>query len=548
MTSRELSRRSLLTASAAVAAAFLAGCGLSTPGEGGGASSQGSAGGDDAADHPALVVAGTEELGAFNPISGHGSQGATPIFEGLLRLRSEDPERLPTLEPALADGEPTASDDLRTWRVAVREGVTFHDGSELAPQDVVATYTAMLDPKSASEVAWAYDMIESVEADGQEVVFHLAYPYADFASRLLLGIAPADLFTGGPATESSLNREPVGTGPFRLASLSPTEAVFERFEDYWGEAAVVPRLTITLVEDEGTRAQQARAGEIDGTVLPPKLAQATADKTDDLELAVARSADWRGVSFPANAAIATEAVTRRAMNLAVDRQAMVDAVLGGHGRPAYTPLSPVYGERYTDVRFDHDPVQAEQLLEEAGWTTGDDGIRQKDGERAEFTVAYDPKDSVRRDLTTAVADDLRKVGIDVTPRAMTWDEIEPEYQDLGILLAGGDQPYSIDSQLYGQLHTPLEGAAFYYNPGGHGSAERDDLLESARRETDEQARTDLYRQVQEGLAQDPNAIYLTFLDHAYVTNPHGYDTGSLVVEPHAHGVGWGPWWNVGAWR
>ncbi|WP_374928008.1 ABC transporter substrate-binding protein [Kytococcus sedentarius] len=548
MTSSRIPRRSLLAVSTAITATALAGCGLTAPGGGGDTSGGSDDGSAEGGDHPALVVAGTEELGAFNPVSGYGEQGGTPLYEGLLRLKSTDPEQLPELEPALATEAPTASDDLTTWRVPVREDVTFHDGSELGPEDVVATYEAVLDPASASEVAWAYDMLESVEADGNEVVFHLKDAYADFPSRLLLGIAPSEKLDGGPATESSLNREPVGTGPMRLTSLEPTEATLERFDDYWGESGAVPKLTITRVPDEGTRAQQARTGEIDGTILPPKLAESTAQASEDLELVTASTADWRGVSFPAKAAIAQDPATRIAMNHAVDRQAMIDTVLGGHGTPAATPVSSIYGDAYEDVQFEHDPQKAEQMLDEAGWKPGKDGIRTKDGERAEFTVAYDPKDSVRRDLATAFAEDLKKVGIDVSTKAMTWDEIEPQYEDLAILLGGGDKPYSIDSQVFSAVHTPLEGAAFYYNPGGQGSDQLDELLEQARTETDAEARDELYRQVQQEVAKDPNGVYLTFLEHTYVHDAHGYSTGDLVVEPHAHSVAWGPWWNVGAWK
>lgn len=544
MTSQRIPRRSLLAVSAAITATALAGCGLSTPG-GGGESSGGSSSGGD---RPALVVAGTEELGAFNPVSGYGEQGGTPLYEGLLRLRSSDPESLPELEPALGTDQPTASKDLTQWRIGVREGVTFHDGTTLGPEDVVATYQAVLDPASASEVAWAYDMVKDVKADGNEVVFTLDAPYADFPSRLLLGIAPSEKLTKGPATESSLNREPVGTGPLKLTSLKPGQATLERFDDYWGEAGAVPKLTITQVDDEGTRAQQGRTGEIDGTILPPKLASSTAEGAESMELVTAKTADWRGVSFPRNAAIAQDSTTRVAMNLAVDRQGMIDAVLGGHGTPAATPVSPVYGDAYEPVEFAHDPARAEKMLDEAGWTKGSDGVRTKDGQRAEFTVAYDPKDSVRRDLATAFAEDLKKVGIDVTTRAMTWDEIEPKYEDLAILLGGGDKPYSIDSQVYSALHTPLEGAAFYYNPGGHGSKEMDALLQKARVETDPKQRNALYRDVQKKAGEDPNGVYLAFLEHTYVSNNHGYQTGDTVIEPHAHSVAWGPWWNVGSWK
>ena len=111
-------------------------------GEGGGTSAGEEGGSGEGNEHPALVVAGTEELGAFNPVSGYGEQGGTPVYEGLLRLRSTDPEELPELEPALAAEAPTASEDLTTWRVPVRDGVSFHDGSQLGPEDVVASPSA----------------------------------------------------------------------------------------------------------------------------------------------------------------------------------------------------------------------------------------------------------------------------------------------------------------------------------------------------------------------------------------------------------------------
>lgn len=541
-------RRSLLSAPLLLAGTALAGCGgLRAPG-GGGSPADGAGSGGTGGGPPGLVVASAEELGTFNPVAGYGDQGGTPIYEGLLRLHSTDPEKLPELRPALAAAEPTPNDDLTEWRVPVREGVTFHDGSPCGAEDVVATYRAVLDPDSASPVIGNYEMIESVEAEGDEVVFRLRHPYVDLPTRLLLGIAPRKRLTGGPATESSLNREPIGTGPMRLAELTASQATLERHEEHWArETGTVPRLVLTQVTDEAARAQQVRAGEVDGTVLPPKLAVKTAEQADGAELVRARTADWRGVSLPRASALAQDTAGRMALNLAVDRQAMVDAVLGGQGVPAATPVSSVYGEAHEEITFDHDPAEARRLLEDAGWTPGPDGVRTKDGERASLTVAHDPADTVRRDLATAFADDLQEIGVEVTVRALTWDEIEKQVDDLAILLGGGDSPYSIDTQLHPTLHSPVEGAAFYYNPGGYGSAEMDQLLDDARAEPDEGRRAALYRKVQQLYADDPTYVVLAFVDHTYVSRSHGYETGELVVEPHAHGVGWGPWWNVGAW-
>ena len=102
-----------------------------------------------------LVLATADDLGEFNPVAGYSSNGVSPLYEGLLRPAAADDTKLPALEPALAAEAPQVSEDARTWTVRLREGVRFHDGTDLDAGDVAATYRAVLDPASASPVfAW----------------------------------------------------------------------------------------------------------------------------------------------------------------------------------------------------------------------------------------------------------------------------------------------------------------------------------------------------------------------------------------------------------
>lgn len=537
---RTLSRvRRGAIAIALATSATLSACGLSAPSAPGATS-------DGAEATTSIVLADGQETGGYNPVRGYGELGVSPLYDGLLRPVAHE-DGMPTLAPALAAQEPTPNADFTRWSVRLREGVTFHDGSAFDAADVVATYRTILDPASASDIAAGLDMISDVEADGETVTFTLKYPYVDFPTRLLIGIAPSQAFTGGPAEDSTLNASPIGTGPYRLVELNAQRAVFEANPAYWRGAPQVTRLTTVYVPDDATRAQRMAAGEFDGTSLPPMLAETLADRPG-LQVDAAPSADWRGVSLPRDAELTKDPAVRRALNLAVDRDAMVEAILGGRGLATATPLSPVYGAAHLEsASFSHDPDEAARLLDEAGWVTGADGIRVKDGRSARLSVAYPPDDTLRRDLATAFAADVRAVGVDVHLEALPFTTIEPRLGELGVLLGGGDRPYSVDTQVFGALHTQVPGSSPWDNPGDHGTPELDTALEAARRTSDDAARTAAYRTVQSEYLTDPSYVFLVIPEHTYVSKKDGWNRPPLILEPHAHGIAWGPWWDLASW-
>lgn len=512
----------------------LSGCGANAP---------------EAAETDTVVLADSQPLGQFNPITGYGELGVSPLYDGLLRPLSTSDAQLPDLVPALAASPPKSSEDSTVWDVELRQDVQFSDGTALDADDVVATYEAVLDPASASGIAAAYSMIENVEAvDEHHVRFELTHPYAAFPALLLLGVAPSEHLTGGPALDSSLNRDPVGTGPYVLSELTAEQAVFEANVDYWDGAPEVTRLVMIHAPDDNARAQQMRAGHIDGTVLPPKLARGFED-VEGITVHPVESADWRGVSLPADNPLTADEGVRLAMNLGVDRQSMIDDVLAGHGRIAHTPAAAVYGDGFAeDATFEYDPDGARALLEEAGWLPGPDGVRMRGSERAELTVLYPASDTLRRDLATAFSSDMTKLGIQVNLEGASWDEMDTRVATSGILLGGGDKPYDMDTQMYGALHTRSPHTATYDNPAGFEIPGVDAALDDARRSLDAEHRMENYRDVQRAYVEHPTHVLFAFLDHTYLTVDSEWDTGPAVMEPHAHGVSWGPWWNLAKWR
>ncbi|MEY8043282.1 ABC transporter substrate-binding protein [Saccharopolyspora cebuensis] len=527
-----LNRRAVLLAGPAVLGLLASGCAAPTPAGGSGS------------DPRSMLLADGYEPESLNPLLGYGLEGASKFYDGLLAFdgRSE-------LRPALAAAPPRPSPDARSWTVTLREGVRFHDGTPFDAEDVVATYRAATDPAYASTVGSDYAMVERVSAlDPRTVRFDLAYPYSAFPARMVLGIVPSEaLAEPAPLAESPLNTRPVGTGPYELVEWRRGDQMTWRAnEDYWGGAPAIKDVTVAFAEDDNTRAQRLRSGEFDGTVLPPVLAESVG--RDGYRTVYHETADYRAIALPNDHPVTGDPAVREALNLAVNRQGMIDALLGGHGTPAHTPIPGSMAEEHEPAAtFPFDPDRAARILDEAGWRAGPDGVRQRGGQRAEFTVMYFADDSLREDLARAFASDAAAIGVHVELAGVDRAAVPARLDTDGIVLGGGN-PVDADPQSYDSLHSSAIGTGTYNNPGKYRNAEVDAALDAARRSTDPAERAAHYRTVQRAYVEDPGLVYLTFIDHAYVMREGVWDGYRPVVEPHTHGTTWGPWWNLQDWK
>lgn len=514
-------------AAVAVVAVLLAGCAAS-------------------ADEPdQIVLSDGYELGGYNPVNGYAAAGVSPLYDGLYRPSADTDTVVPELVPALA-AEPPQPVGPNSWRIPLRTGVTFSDGSGFDSADVVATYHAVRDPSVASEVSTSIAPIVRIAADGPAAVTVELDTAADPRPYLLLGIVASEQVEAEPAADWAVNTRPVGTGPYRLESLRPDQAVMVAREDYWGRPAQVKRVVYTYTPDDNARAQAMVAGSADGTNLPPRLVDSV--QRDGLQTVGVESADWRGVALPAGNPFTADPKARLAMNLGVDRVAMVRDVLVGYGRPASTPVAAVYGAAHNpQAEYRFDAERAKGLLDEAGWRSAGDRIRERDGARASFELLYNAQDTLRRDIAVSFAAAMKPLGIEVRPRGTSWDEIDTRFGDSAVLLGGGSTPYSIDSQVYDTLHTRVPDSSPYSNPGNFTAPGLDEQLEKARTAASGPAKDVLYHQIQATYAAEPSHVFLVFLDHAYSYRDRGWRQTAPILEPHSHGVGWGPWWNLAAW-
>ena len=497
---------------------------------------------DRAAAGETLVVATAGEPDTLNPVLGYGTDGASLIFDGLVARDARN-----ALVPALAAQLPTVSADGRTVTAKLRPGVTFHDGGPLTAEDVVFTYRSVLDPKVDSTLRSDLDMLAGVEApDPSTVVFSLKYAYAPFLQRLALGIVPAKALRGQDVNKAGFNREPIGTGPYRLQSWTAGDRlVLVANDTYWGGKPANTGVVVAFVADDNVRAQRARAGEFDVAELAPKLA-AGFTGVPGFSVRKVPTADYRGVMLPMGDPVTGDAAVRQALNKVVDRAAMVSGVLGGAGEPAFGPVPPTseYAEPSVAGSAAGDTAAARKLLDDAGWVAGADGIRARNGRRAEFALMYPATDSLRKELALAVTADAKKAGIDVRPEGLTWDAIEPRMRSDALLMGFGT-PYDPDFVSYKLFSSRFAGQGFF-NPGSYRSAVTDKALQDGRDRAGTAARRAAYATFQKQLAADVPWVFLTYLQHTYVVRD-GVTGVTPRVEPHEHDVANSLWWNVHTW-
>ncbi|MBV7697876.1 ABC transporter substrate-binding protein [Streptomyces sp. TRM70350] len=520
------------TRGAAVAAAVVAGvAACSAPSEGG-------SGGSSA---DSVVIGVASEPDTLSPLLGYGKDGNSKIFDGLL-ARDADLK----LKPALAKSLPEVADDGLTYTYTLREGVKFSDGEPLTAADVVFTYRTVLDEKTNNTSRSELDAVKDVRASGDDkVVFRLKYPYAPFAGRTVLPVVPEHIAGKQDPNTGSFNTQPVGTGPYVLSAWSKGEKLtFKANPHYWGGAPKVTTFTMAVIADDNVRATRLRSGDLDGAVLPPNLA-ATFKNDEGMKSYEARSYDFRAVTLPTAGKVTGDRAIRQALDAAVDRKAMVDKILDGAGTPAYGPL-PVDDPSFAKgIEREPDVGKATRILDEAGWKTGEDGIRAKDGQRATFTLLYPSGDKVRQDHALAYASDAKKAGIDVRVESATWEVIEPRMKDDAVL-AGFGSTGDPDFGLYTLLHSSLAGDGFN-NMARYDNPAVDQALDTGRRTQEPDKRKAAYDRLQRELVKDPGYTFLTHINHLYVLADR-WEGLTTQLEPHEHGFASGPWWNIEDWQ
>lgn len=352
---------------------------------------------------------------------------------------------LKTVEPALAKSWEVSEDGL-TYTFTLNEGVTFCDGKPFTAKDVVGNMDRWLTPAGPYVSAWKAGSVDSVTApDDLTVVYKLKSP----SSGLLFQMAQFNFIMIDPDQAKALGEDfgvtaINGTGPFCFESWTPNDkVVLTRHDAYrWGSPALgntgpakVEKIVWMIVPEEATLAATLQAGEVDGSYSLPawSIAQFEADPTMTLLQPLA-SFRTHYVGMKVTRPFMQDTRVREAVSRAIDQSAIADAIFFGTVEPAdsyYARDSLDFDPSIDTSPFTYDPEMTRVLLEEAGFTMGDDRFWQKDGEKLRLTY-YGFNTS--REQAEAIQGDLRKAGIDLNVElydsTAIWAKLREQTYDL----------------------------------------------------------------------------------------------------------------------
>ncbi|PID57722.1 nickel ABC transporter substrate-binding protein [candidate division KSB3 bacterium] len=492
-----------------------------------------------------ILAIGGERTEGYDPITGWGRYGS-PLFQSTLLRRDTDLNIVPDLAE-----DYSLSEDRLTWTIRIRKDVKFSDGTPLTAKDVAYTFNQAA--KSGGKVdVTVLDKAVAVKDDTVE--FHLTQPWITFIEQFItLGIVPEHAY--GP----DYGRHPIGSGPYTLVHWAEgQQMIVEANPFYYGHKPSIDRL-VFLFTDEDTSFAAAKAGKVHVVAVPQMLA---VQRIPGMHIHPVPSVDNRGLMFPvvpdngeisANGAPLGNTVTadpaiRQAANYAIDRQALVDGILEGFGTPAFSLVDGLPWEqpeaRFQDANLD----KARQILAENGWKDSDgDGIVEKNGIKAEFTLIHPSSDSTRQNLALACADMLKEAGIRVDVQGKSWDEIDMLKHSNAVVLGWGSHN---PTELYNLYHSSMRGVE-YFNPGYYHNSAVDEYLDQAMSASSFEEAVSLWKSAQwDGTsgfitAGDAPWAWLVNLTHTYFVSDC-LDIGTSQIEPHGHG--WPLTANITQWK
>ncbi|MET0135058.1 MAG: ABC transporter substrate-binding protein [Kibdelosporangium sp.] len=443
-----------------------------------------------------------------------------PVFDSLVEQTPDG-----NFAPWLASSW-TVSGDGRTYTFNLRKDVTFSDGTRFDAQAVKENFDHIVAPQTASKSAAAmmgpYERTEVVSEFVAAV--HLKAPYSSFlqaVSTTYLGFhSPkslrehaGDLSSGGPFV--------VSTGPFVFASVTPgQQAVFRRRDDYaWAPASAkhtgkahLGQFTVKFLTESATRVGALTSGQVDVADEIPSVRLAPLRAQNGVEL-VRTGTPGAPYSYYLNTERApfNDINARLAVRSAIDMDAIVKGVFQGEYGRAFGPLtsSSVAFDSSLNGNWSHDKARAGQLLDQLGYTGRDaDGYRTKDGKRFSIQMPYVQTfvSAEHHTLDVAVQDALKQVGVELAlvplDSASSQGRTRGGDYDVFAFSWGGADP----GLLYSLFHSSKQFATGGANGARVRDPKLDELLDSARAETDQAKRAGIYHQIQKRVTEQAYAV------------------------------------------
>ncbi len=462
------------------------------------------------------------------------------IYDPLL---ARDPKTA-KIVPGLAQSFDISSDGT-VITLKMRPNIKFQDGTVCDAAAVTYSLNRIQDPALKSPMAAAIaGPVQSIRAsDPSTVVITLKRPYAPFLDSLTqVSLAPVSQ-AAVQKYGKDFGSHPVGTGPFMFQSLVPNDTVtLARYPDYnWAPsffehqgAAYLDKVVVRNAPEDSTRMALEQAGTVD-VVYGPIISQlGDYDGNSKYKvLKATRPGMPRSIILNTSAFPFNDLKTRQALAYAINKSQILKSAYGNVGSVADSILTPnLFGYSKTTAPSlpTYDEGKAKQMLADAGWKAGSDGILVKDGKR--FSITYGTVPSTSINIQDQIfQSNLKAVGIDMQiqgeEQAAFLDDIRRGKWAMATMLFAATDP----EVMYTVLDSQSIGTA--WNTARYNSSEMDHLLEQGRTTLDQTKRADVYAKAQKLMDQDVPYVPFYNIQNAYIVNSRvhnfGYDIQAFWV-------------------
>ena len=432
------------------------------------------------------------------------------------------------------------SDDKIVYTIHLKKNVLWHDGQPFNADDVIFTTNLISDAGYKSLLRRNWQGVQTNKIDDYTVEFKIEAPYAGFLKNLSFGILPKHIWESiSPENFSltSLNLEPIGTGPYKYNSIqkdSKGNIISYKLvsnPNYFENKPYISKITFNFYTDENSALDALNRKEVMG------VNALSSQKTGEIKNQ--QSVIIHKFNLPSYFAVflnQTKSVplanneVRQALSYAANRQEIIDKVFNGNAQPVFSPFLPGMIGYSSDLeRLDFNLDKANQILDNAGWTKGEDGFRSKDGINLEISLATADWDELSQ-TAQIIQSQWDKIGMKININALSFSDIQQNYirpREYEALLFG--QKIGADPDPYPFWHSsqkkdPNLNLALFEND------DADKLIEAGRAEFDDSKRTQNYIDFQKILNQETPAIFLYSPGYIYPINKkiQGIKTENLI--------------------
>lgn len=499
------------------------------------------------------------DIGTLNPIFTESANEANilnGIFSTLLKVNDEL-----ELESCLLEELPVVSQDGLTYLFKLREGVKFHDGVELTAADVKFTYEMKIAEKNAipSRLRWEkiadFKIIDaytfSISLKEPDVAWLEGWAYAE-SMIVPKHILEVEFAQGGNELSkgSPFSRNPIGSGPYKFVEWKANDFVMlEAFADYFRGKPQIERIVFKVVPDLNTMFAQFSNGEIDvfDRAAPDHYQQLLDLREGGMPIEVHNSPSFMSMNaiFNMRLPVFQDRAVRQALNYAFPKEQFIDVVLNGVGTVAHADTPPMSWAYNPNLKqYDHNPEKAVQLLEEAGWKRGEDGVRLKDGVRLSFTINTNTGNPTREAFQEIAKQEWEAIGAEVFIQnyeaATLFGEILTNI-DFEMIVLGWVAGIDPNAETIWHSRQRPEIFDAGQNYAGFVNPEIDQLIKAGLQETNQAARIIIYHEIQQILSEEVPYLFICFFNSitAVPANLENFRPNPTLA---------GNTWNMSEWK